>query len=353
MTNDERSTMARLGGEAFHALNREHRTSVDLIQERHPELNRRQALVAHLLDTRFRDVSVEDRRRMLATVGTQWPFHTKAEPRKSLRLKTDLGHLGVDGLARLICEASIHPVDAWFNSARRRVTGFERGLPTASNQHRIWHAYGFYDPDMVPKLVTILRFYHNWMLRGRDGATPAMRIGLAKGLIYPRDLFSFPWDRRLDDSKCDIIYNIIIVIDTNIIVSGLRSRRGASYLILDSMLSGATRFALSPALVLEYEDVLKRPGILGAPPSISHVQVDVILDALCKMAVEVSPWFRFRPFLNDPKDDHVVECAMAASARIIVSGDKVFRHEDVSAFGLVWLTAPDYAYELNLERRMK
>ena len=128
---------------------------------------------------------------MLATVGVEWPFHTKAEPRKSLRLKTDLGHLGFDGLARLICEASIHPVDAWFNLARRRVTGFERGLATASNQQRIWHAYGFYDPDMVPKLVTILRFYHNWMLRGQDGATPAMRVGLAKGLIYPRDLFAF------------------------------------------------------------------------------------------------------------------------------------------------------------------
>lgn len=191
LTNDERSTLARLGGEAFHALNREHRVSVDQIQQRHPDLNRRQALVTHLMGCRFGDASIQDRGRMLATVGVEWPFHTKAEPRKSLRLKTDLGHLGFDGLARLICEASIHPVDAWFNLARRRVTGFERGLPTASNQQRIWHAYGFYDPDMVPKMVTILRFYHNWMLRGRDGATPAMRIGLAKGLIYPRDLFSF------------------------------------------------------------------------------------------------------------------------------------------------------------------
>ena len=60
-----------------------------------------------------------------------------------------------------------------------------------AGQQRIRHAYGFYDPDMVPKLVTILRFYHNWMLSGQDGATPAMRVGLAKGLIYPRDLFAF------------------------------------------------------------------------------------------------------------------------------------------------------------------
>ena len=145
----------------------------------------------------------------------------------------------------------------------------------------------------------------------------------------------------------------MIVVDTNVVVSGVRSRRGAANLILNGMLSGDMQFALPPALMLEYEDVLKRPGMLGDPPSISHEQLDVILDTLCMMAVEVSPWFRFRPFLNDPKDDHVVECAMAAGARIILSGDKVFRHEDVSAFGLVWLTAPDYAYETNLERRMK
>ena len=105
--------------------------------------------------------------------------------------KTDLGHLGWDSLSKLVCAASIHPVDAWFNLARRRVAGFERGLPTSSNRQRIWHAYGLYDPEMVPKVVAILRFYHNWMLRGRDGKTPAMRIGLARGLIYPRDLFAF------------------------------------------------------------------------------------------------------------------------------------------------------------------
>lgn len=151
----------------------------------------------------------------------------------------------------------------------------------------------------------------------------------------------------------DIIYDIMIVVDTNVVVSGVRSRRGASNVVLNYMLNGVTRFALSPALVLEYEDVLKRPGMLGDPPPISHEQVDELLDALCKMAVEVSPWFRFRPFLNDSKDDHVIECAMAANARIILSGDKVFWHGDVSAFGLIAMKAGDYVYEINPERRMK
>lgn len=192
LTNDERSGLARVGTEMFQAQCREHRADIDRAQAEYPGLSRRQALTLHKLRDRYGEVTSAERGRHLATEGISWEFHTKAEPRKSLKLKTDLGHLGWDGLAQLICAASIHPVDAWFNRARRRVTGFERGLPTASNQHRIWHAYAFYDPEMVLKMVTVLRFYHNWMLAGeKDGKTPAMRIGLAKGLVYPRDLFAF------------------------------------------------------------------------------------------------------------------------------------------------------------------
>lgn len=58
-------------------------------------------------------------------------------------------------------------------------------------------------------------------------------------------------------------------------------------------------------------------------------------------------------FPNDPKDDHVIECAMAASARIVVSSDKVFGHGDVSAFGIKMMTAREYVYEMETERRMR
>lgn len=69
------------------------------------------------------------------------------------------------------------------------------------------------------------------------------------------------------------------------------------------MLTGEIPFAVSPAVVLEYEDVQKRPGILGPNPLISPQEIDTILDMVCARAVPSLPWFRFRPFLNDPKDD--------------------------------------------------
>src|ERR1700712_5297395 len=98
-------------------------------------------------------------------------------------------------------------------------------------------------------------------------------------------------------------YVPVIVVDANVIVRGVRSQTGASGSILREMLLGVVPFALSPAVVFEYEDVPKRPGLLGTPPLASMDQVDIILDGLCARAKIVSPWFRYRPFLDDPKDD--------------------------------------------------
>lgn len=98
---------------------------------------------------------------------------------------------------------------------------------------------------------------------------------------------------------------------------------------------------------------MKRPGLLGDPPTLSLQQVDAILDALCARAVPSLPWFRFRPFLNDPKDDHVIECALAAGVRTIVTSDKHFRHPAVPAFGLRVIQAGDFVAELKPERKPK
>ena len=110
------------------------------------------------------------------------------------------------------------------------------------------------------------------------------------------------------------------------VLRAFRSRNGASHAIVRSILLGEQECAASPAVILEYEDVLKRPGILGSQPAIPADEIDKVLDAICARAIHVVPWFRFRPFLNDPKDDMYVECAMASGARIIVTDDRHFRH---------------------------
>jgi predicted nucleic acid-binding protein len=138
----------------------------------------------------------------------------------------------------------------------------------------------------------------------------------------------------------------MIVVDVNVVLSGLRSSLGASHIVLRAMIAGDMLFAISPAVALEYEDVLKRPGILGENSSIVSGDIDVVLDALLKQAKLVSPAFRYRPILDDPKDDLYIECALAAGATRIVSNDKHFRHPALASFGISACLAADIVSDL-------
>jgi predicted nucleic acid-binding protein len=108
------------------------------------------------------------------------------------------------------------------------------------------------------------------------------------------------------------------------------------------MLSGDLCFAVSPAVMVEYESVLKRPGILGETPWVRPDQIDTVLDGLCARASLVEPWFHFRPFLDDPKDDPYIDCALASGARLIISQDRHFGHQAVAAFGMRALSAAEF-----------
>jgi predicted nucleic acid-binding protein len=111
------------------------------------------------------------------------------------------------------------------------------------------------------------------------------------------------------------------------------------------MLTGEVPFAVSPAVVLEYEAVIKRPGILGSKPWLSGREIDQLLDAICAMAVPALPWFRIRPLLRDPDDDMYVECALATGAGIIVSNDRDFDHPMLPVLGLRVVSAGEFVAE--------
>ena len=56
------------------------------------------------------------------------------------------------------------------------------------------------------------------------------------------------------------------VLDTNVILASLLSKRGASFEILQKLRRGDWRLVLSNHLLLEYEEVLKRnAATLGLP----------------------------------------------------------------------------------------
>src|ERR1700730_18569163 len=99
-----------------------------------------------------------------------------------------------------------------------------------------------------------------------------------------------------------------IVLDTNVLTAALRSQRGASFKLL-SLVGVAPDFQinLSVPLVLEYEEVAKRQK---EETGLTDPDIEDILDYLCSVANRHRIFFLWRPFLNDPGDDMVLELAV-------------------------------------------
>jgi len=106
------------------------------------------------------------------------------------------------------------------------------------------------------------------------------------------------------------------VLDTNVLISGLRSRNGASFELLKRMGSPGWRLHISTALLLEYEEVACREtGAFWARPE----RVEAILNFIAASSCEHPISFRWRPYLSDPDDDFVIELAIAAGAKYIIT----------------------------------
>lgn len=114
---------------------------------------------------------------------------------------------------------------------------------------------------------------------------------------------------------------IDVVLDTNVLIAALRSNLGASHALLDTLERRSWRPVISPALLLEYEAVLKREG---AQSSLSAQDIDDFLDYLCSRSSQVQIFFRWRPALPDPDDDRILELAVRARATLVTFNTKDF-----------------------------
>lgn len=109
-----------------------------------------------------------------------------------------------------------------------------------------------------------------------------------------------------------------IVMDTDVLVAGLRSRRGASRAWLGAIRHGEVELLLSVPLMLQYEAVLLRPENLAAM-RLDGRAVGRILDLLCAVGYPVEVSFLWRPMLRDVDDEMVLEAAMNGRADILLT----------------------------------
>ena len=107
-----------------------------------------------------------------------------------------------------------------------------------------------------------------------------------------------------------------VVFDTNVVVSAC-FWRGAPFQCLTAWANGRCRAAISPSMLVEYEETLEELRL-----DYPHRPMVDWVSTLRDSAELVFPVERVVGVVSDPFDEMVLECALAAGADVVVSGDK-------------------------------
>ena len=105
------------------------------------------------------------------------------------------------------------------------------------------------------------------------------------------------------------------VLDTNVLISATLSD-GPPYQILELAEDGTITSVTSPGIIEETRDVLTRDRVPFA-----EEQVDDFIEKVLSVSQGVAPKTSLQVIEDDPDDDKIVECAVAAGADYIISGD--------------------------------
>ncbi len=113
---------------------------------------------------------------------------------------------------------------------------------------------------------------------------------------------------------------MIVTLDTNVLLAALISANGASNFILHLILEEKIRLALSTSVVLEYDDVLKRPDT-SRLHKLARADVDDIIDTLLLLARKHAIYYRLRPNLVDEGDNLIFECAFTSNSNFLITSN--------------------------------
>ena len=109
---------------------------------------------------------------------------------------------------------------------------------------------------------------------------------------------------------------IRVVVDTNVLVSALLQPAGLPAIVLMRALSGSVQMCVSEAVLAEYEEVIRRPHFKR-----DAGVIDGTLRAIRKMSKHVNP-ATHASACSDPDDNLFLDCAAAARADYLVTGNQ-------------------------------
>jgi len=134
-----------------------------------------------------------------------------------------------------------------------------------------------------------------------------------------------------------------LVLDTNIVASGLLWD-GTPARIIVSAQAGAIEIYTSRILLAELTRILKRAKFAKVVAA-SGLGIEGLVLGYAELALIVDPLPIPPTIIADPDDDHVLACALAAQADLIVSGDKHLL--DLGAFqNIEIITAAKYVEQI-------
>ncbi len=136
---------------------------------------------------------------------------------------------------------------------------------------------------------------------------------------------------------------MIIVLDTNVLVSGILKSKSDSGTIVRLVTHGFIQLAYDARIITEYQEVLKRPKF-----GWSHQDVEALIIQIKDKGVLVSGAFISKEILPDPDDKPFLEVAMSTKERILITGNK--KHFPQEACEGVTVISPSEFVEIYKER---
>ncbi len=108
-----------------------------------------------------------------------------------------------------------------------------------------------------------------------------------------------------------------VVVDTNIFVSGLLTPGGLPRSLLEKIVSGEIGLVTSPRLLFEILSVFSRPKFKVLIP---ESKISGLISLIHESARIIKPSENII-VCRDPKDNAVLECALAGRVSAVVTGD--------------------------------
>jgi uncharacterized protein len=108
-----------------------------------------------------------------------------------------------------------------------------------------------------------------------------------------------------------------VIFDTNVIVSAALFEKSLPALLLSLGLEEKVRVFVSPALLNEYETVLKRPRF-----KLGHQETADLIEKIKEKAVMVTPTRELEILKEDETDNRILECAAKAKVDFVITGNR-------------------------------